>query len=632
MSGVFAKYSGYEPVNASVLERGLTAMGNGVEGKAACWLSPCGHVGLGETGGMVSAEGEVLRFQQDTRAVASGRIVNNEVLRNHLARAGYSFLNDSDAELVCRLYDQKGTSMLADLRGEFSFLLWDAEARQLLAARDRYGSMPLYYASLDGCVYVASEIKALFAAGVPAIWDEESCGSRAHYYRDRTLFQNVHQIPPGHFLLAGENGLRVCSYWDLSFPPEQEPPSIDEEEAVVQAIRASLLEAVSLRMNQGEATAVCLSGGLDSAAILGMVSHLSSKRPHGFTLSFEDKTINEGSTGRKNAKFARARYNPVKVTGANLAAAFSQTIFHGESLLTDAHGLAMSLLGAAGRKAGFQSMLSGLGGDVVFGGSSHFLKDQMRYGRNMGAALHSLDLNWTDPTSDAESFMSHCLGFEPGWLQAEAARLNVMLPFFTHSQRGAPHRSMVRQMMNHLDTGRLQAMAPMHASMYLYAKSVLANGQLVGTRALAAHSVTPLFPLMDHHFSQLFNAPVSANIKAGRDKYLFRKAVAPFVPEALLMQKKRSFQTPEVDASAGALFLLARDLLTKSLLRDIPFLNQSRVLTFLEELPKNSTATPFLNSVLMELLSLGFIQRHFKPGSPPLANVAGSNKTECVMN
>src|SRR5205809_4864074 len=108
------------------------------------------------------------------------------------------------ARIALHLYEDFGTHCVRRLRGEFAFVLWDESNDLLLAARDRFGIKPLYYAVHDDALYLASEVKALFAAGVPARWDHE------YFYQhatgpampDRTLFEGVHQVPPGHYLIA----------------------------------------------------------------------------------------------------------------------------------------------------------------------------------------------------------------------------------------------------------------------------------------------------------------------------------------------------------------------------------------------------------------------------------------------
>jgi len=88
------------------------------------------------------------------------------------------------------------------MRGEFAFTLWDEERKLLVAGRDRFGIKPLFYCKWQNQLLLASEMKALFAYGVPAIWDEETLATGGHLYSNRTIFKGIKQVPPGHWMVA----------------------------------------------------------------------------------------------------------------------------------------------------------------------------------------------------------------------------------------------------------------------------------------------------------------------------------------------------------------------------------------------------------------------------------------------
>ena len=118
------------------------------------------------------------------------------------------------------LYEDLGAQCLHHLRGEFAFVVWDETNRTLLAARDRFGIKPLFYALHQETLYLASEVKALFAAGVPARWDAESVYNSVEFggHQMRTLYEGVFQIPPGHYLIATEKHIQLNQYWDFNYP------------------------------------------------------------------------------------------------------------------------------------------------------------------------------------------------------------------------------------------------------------------------------------------------------------------------------------------------------------------------------------------------------------------------------
>src|SRR5882762_4210282 len=125
-----------------------------------------------------------------------------------------------------------GPASLEHLRGEFAFVIWDEEKETLFAARDRFGIKPLFYARIKDRLYLASEVKALFAAGVPANWDSESMFQNLFLSvdQDRTLFKGIRQVPAGHCLIARPGSVEVTCYWDANYPRASEK-AIHQSEA-----------------------------------------------------------------------------------------------------------------------------------------------------------------------------------------------------------------------------------------------------------------------------------------------------------------------------------------------------------------------------------------------------------------
>ena len=133
-----------------------------------------------------------------------GEFYGFEAIRRDLELAGHKFKTKSDSEILLHLYEDRGTSAVHRLNGEYAFVLWDHNSRELFAGRDRFGIKPLCYAIFDGKLFLASEAKALFPLGVPAELDSESVYQYLHVSQDpdRTFFSYVRQIPPGHYLLV----------------------------------------------------------------------------------------------------------------------------------------------------------------------------------------------------------------------------------------------------------------------------------------------------------------------------------------------------------------------------------------------------------------------------------------------
>jgi asparagine synthase (glutamine-hydrolysing) len=155
-----------------------------------------------------------------TRIVVNGEFYGYEAIQRELESSGHRLRTRSDSEIALHLYEDLGTQCLHRLRGEFAFVLWDDTNRTIFAARDRFGIKPLFYAFHKETLYLASEVKALFAAGVPARWDAESVYHSVEFggHQVRTLFDGIFQVPPGHHLIATEKHIQLHQYWDFHYP------------------------------------------------------------------------------------------------------------------------------------------------------------------------------------------------------------------------------------------------------------------------------------------------------------------------------------------------------------------------------------------------------------------------------
>src|SRR5215475_761620 len=208
MCGIVGIFSRNKPVVAARLENATRRLFHrGPDGQRH-WMSPDGRVGLGHARLSIIdlATGTQPIASEDGRSqiVVNGEFYGYEAIQRELEESGHRLRTRSDSEIALHLYQDLGPQCLHKLRGEFAFIIWDENNRTLFAARDRFGIKPLFYAMHDGKLYFASEVKALFAAGVPARWDAESFWQAAEQggHQARTLYDGVRLVPPGHYLIA----------------------------------------------------------------------------------------------------------------------------------------------------------------------------------------------------------------------------------------------------------------------------------------------------------------------------------------------------------------------------------------------------------------------------------------------
>lgn len=205
--------------------------------------------------------------------IFNGEAYNYLELRAEL-KGWYPFRTRTDTEVVLASYAKWGAGCLDRLIGMFAFAIWDTQSRELFAARDRFGVKPLYYHQQpDGGLLLASEIKALHAAGVSVSPDPISWATYLTYglcdHSDRSFWEGVRSLPPGHLLTWRDRELRIKRWYDLAARVSTvENRRVDEVEEEYLAL---LKESVTLRFRSDVPVGINLSGGLDSSTLLGMV-------------------------------------------------------------------------------------------------------------------------------------------------------------------------------------------------------------------------------------------------------------------------------------------------------------------------------------------------------------------------
>ena len=310
MCGIVAVYSRREPISPATLERATKSLYHrGPDGQRQ-WISRDNRVGFGHARlsiiDLATGDQPIASEDNRTRIVANGEFYQYEAIQRELEARGHRLRTRSDSEIALHLYEELGPQCLHQLRGEFAFVIWDEKEQTLFAARDRFGIKPLFYAWRNNTLYIASEAKALFAAGVPARWDEESVYQSFTFggHQMRTLYEGVHLVPPGHYLIATEGHFQVTRYWDFNYPVASDAAPKRSDADYAAEFRHELEEAVHVRLRADVPVGVYLSGGLDSCAVLGLAARHHPDPIRAFTLTFDDAAYDEGPIAREMASLA----------------------------------------------------------------------------------------------------------------------------------------------------------------------------------------------------------------------------------------------------------------------------------------------------------------------------------------
>ncbi|CAN5348637.1 asparagine synthase (glutamine-hydrolyzing) [soil metagenome] len=229
----------------------------------------------------------------------NGEIYNYVELRSELA-SRYAFRTTSDTEVLLAAYREWGEACLDRLIGMFAFVVWDEREGRLFAARDRFGVKPLFvHEAPEGGVWLASEIKALHAAGVPrepdAVTWATYLATGMYDHAERTFWRGIRQLPRGSFLTwKGGQGIRVETWYDPAERAIRQGPDERADREVGEELEALLKESVRLRFRSDVPVGICLSGGFDSSLLFGLVGwHLGGKPVPSFTFHCGDDRYDE---------------------------------------------------------------------------------------------------------------------------------------------------------------------------------------------------------------------------------------------------------------------------------------------------------------------------------------------------
>jgi asparagine synthase (glutamine-hydrolysing) len=596
------------------------------------WVSSDRRVALGHARlsiiDLSTGDQPIATEDESRRIIVNGEFYGYEAIQRELEEAGHRLRTRSDSEIALHLYEELGAHCLHRLRGEFAIVLWDGVNRTLFAARDRFGIKPLFYALHQGILYLASEMKALFAAGVPRRWNAEALYYSGGYGgpQSGTLFHDIHQVPPGHFLTANETSIQLKQYWDFDYPKAGFSDGVRPDSEYIDEFRQVFDEAVRLRLRADVPVGCYLSGGIDSCAVLSSAARQRNDSIRAFTLTFDRPEYDESAIAREMAEKVRAEFVPVPIRQDHLADEFSNAVVQSETLCVNAHGVAKYLLSRAVRDAGYKVVLTGEGSDEVLGGYLHFRRDMPANGQPV-SSLQKLR-KFSPPAHASPSLNGHgqeletirrLLGFVPGWMETSltlSAKMQLLLADDFRERFKRCDGS--RELLNDIDVpGQLFSREPLHQSIYLWSKTRLPKYllTLLGDRMEMAHSVEGRVPFLDHCLVELVRSqPVNLKIRGAVQKYVLREAARSAVTDSVYQRPKHPFLSPPLMLNPQGRFrALLHDMLRGSVLASIPFFDQKKVVSVLDGLEVTNESSRVANDqVLMMVLSACVLHDRFR--------------------
>ncbi len=595
----------------------------GPDGEGA-WFSADHSVGLGHRRlsiiDLSTGAQPISNERGDVHIVVNGEFYGFEDIRRDLVRKGHVFKTSSDSEIALHLYEEYGDACVAHLRGEFAFIIWDERRKRLFAARDRFGIKPLCWAETNGEILLASEAKAIIAAGHAATWNEYAFYHAAmmqYVPQDQTLFSDIRQLKPGHVLVFESGMLSVSPYWDMNYPVE--PAPITDADAM-ESFQEILKESISIRLRADVPVCCHLSGGLDSASVLGIASAIKGAPLAAFTVTFDEESYDEGGLAAEMAKHNGSAFHPIRLTQNDLVTHIRDAVYHGEGLAINGHLVGKYMLNRAIRSAGYKVALTGEGSDETLAGYPHLRQDLMTkdgsgglYQSNqasLGAQLAYGDQLPTNAVQDA-------LGYVPSFLAAKASygyRMSGLMG-------AVPPHDVYADFISAIPVGdQLSGRDRVSNSLYLWNKTALANYILrtLGDGMEMSHSVEGRLPLLDH---VLFDAakvlPLNMKIRHGVEKYILREIAKPYITDTIYRREKHPFMAPPVSAFSDTLLdEMIGDVFHSKIMDCVPFIDKAVVRKKWQDIrhmPRRDQVA--WEPVVMTLLTACFLADAFSMGN-----------------
>lgn len=485
----------------------------------------------------------------------NGEIYNYKALRQALQKKGHRFASQSDTEVIIHAYEQWGKDCVKQLRGMFAFAIWDENSKTLFAARDRLGIKPFYYTVADGKFLFASELKSILQLDlIPRQIRSESLSdyfALMYVPAPHTIFKNIYKLLPGHRLIFRSGDLTIDEYWDIDFSITEKYP----EEEWCGRIIDKLTESIKLRMISDVPLGAFLSGGVDSSAVVALMSSLQSDPIKTSSIGFAEKQFNETPFARSVADQFNTDHSETIVT-PDAVNILNRLTFYFDEPFADSSAIPTYYVSKNARER-VTVALSGDGGDENFAGYRRYYYDWLenrlrrlfpecvRRGLVVRLAEHYPKGDRLPQFLRAKTLLKN-LSMDPAqgyfntmsWFQNSG---DILSPEIRRELSGYDSSGLFHHYFE-----RAKTSDPLSRIQYLDIKTYLSDDILTKVdRASMANSLEVRVPVLDHEFMELVaTIPSSLKLKSRQGKYIFKKALSPYLSDETLFRNKMGFSIP----------------------------------------------------------------------------------------
>jgi len=533
-------------------------------------LSSAGHQPMGLDGKYwITYNGEVYNFQE---------------IRHELESTGHRFRSQTDTEVILHAYQEWGEDCLHKFNGMFAIGIWDDVKKQLFLARDRLGIKPLYYTEVNGQFLFASEVKSFLTyPGFEKDIDHDSLSSILLLLwipGPKTIFRNVLSVPSGCCAVYRDGRLTLKRYWDIQPQDGQNLQKHFEEE-----LGARLETAVRRQMISDVPLGALLSGGIDSSAIVALMSKVSNQKVKTYTIAFRDADErqeampNDAEYARAVSKMFNTDHHEILLE-PDVTDLLPRILWHLDKPIADPASINTYLISRAAREDGTVVLLSGMGGDEIFSGyRKHMATKAALYYRHLPSFLRKKCL---EPLAACLPAAGRQRGYRLiRWLKrfaknASGDSISTFLGNYVYFTPDELNESLLPDwridelnyaFLQHYEMFRRAAKFDYVNQMcYVDTKLFLPNLNLLySDKATMAASVEGRVPLLDHELVTFaFQIPGNLKIRRLTQKYIFKRAMERYLPKEVIYRPKSPFGAPLRSWTRGQLLPMINDLYSES--------------------------------------------------------------------
>jgi asparagine synthase (glutamine-hydrolysing) len=564
--------------------------------------------------------------------VYNGEIFNYQELRKELEKKGVRLRTNCDTEVVVQMYAIYGAACLQYFNGQFAFSIWNAKKKELFLARDRVGIRPLFYWKDSDSFAFCSEIKGLFAlTEIERSISPKNISQIFTFWTTispNTPFENIYELPPGHFMVVKPTGINIQKYWSLEFPVDGNHYKGTLNDAV-EEFRDLLKDAVRIRLRADVQVAAYLSGGLDSSVITSLIKEINPGVLNTFSIGFRDKAFDESVYQVEAAKYFNTNHTAFECTSEEIAEQFLNTIWHTEFPILRTAPTPMFLLSKKVRERNIKVVMTGEGSDEILAGYNIFKEAKIRrfWAKQPSSSMRPKLLSKLYPylpmlkdggNLGAKMFFGYKLNETSDPLYSHLLRwhnTSRIKSFFSDEiSAQLKNYNPLEEISGKLPTN-FSSWSDLAQSQFLET-SIFMSGYLLssqGDRMAMGNSVEGRYPFLDYRVIEFCSKlPDRYKLNVLNEKFLLKKMSVGRIPESITKRSKQPYRAP----IAQTFFNLntpsfIADILSENSIKSLNLFNPQKVNSLISKLKLQKNVTEVDQMAITGILSTQMLQKMF---------------------